>query len=89
MLTITQSELNTYRTQVEGAFLDVELKYTKLNSVGFKGKMDKGDELFIYMYLLREMGNHDYQDETYEAIVGNHDLHRIAHRVNQIRMEVL
>lgn len=89
MLTITQEELDRYRTQVEDTFLDVELKFTKLNSVGYKGKMSMGDELMVYMYLLKEMGNHDFTDDTYTTLVSNYDLYRIVHRANQIRMEIL
>ena len=86
-LTLPLDELKEYRAQAERAFVEVELRYTKLNSVGYKGDMKSGDELMIYMYLLKEMGDNDFQDDTYESLVSNHDVHRIVTRINQLRYD--
>lgn len=84
-MTLTKEELLDYKLQVEQAFVEVELRFTELNDLGYKGDMHEANELMTYYYLINDIVEHDYDDNTYQTIVSNKDLARMMIRVKQLR----
>ena len=70
MSTLTLKELGDYRNFVGRAWLDFELRATKLNNVGSKDSMEEGNELMIYYYLLTQMGDYLFFDNNYKDRTG-------------------
>lgn len=85
--TLTLKELDDYRNFVGRAWLNFELRATKLNNVGSKDSMEEGNELMIYYYLLTQMGDHLFFDNNYKSLVSTRDIANIIKRVNQIKNE--
>ena len=87
-LTLTPKELDRIKCSIEHIFTEVEEVFTRLNAVGSKDSMNRGNELLAYMYLLNELCFPDYQDDTYETLVSNEQIFAMFQRANEIKSTI-
>lgn len=80
-MTIDKERLELVRSEVERIYLDVEYSMSRKNVLmDYRGALDEGTELLVYMTLLNDIDFPNFQDDFYASIVSNRDFDKIYHR---------
>lgn len=79
-LTITAQEVCDIRCRMQDNLLQYEDYMTKVNKFCSKESMSEGNELMMYVELLNDIDEHDFQNDTYVSILSNKDIWKMHNR---------
>lgn len=80
-MTIDKEHVELVRSEVERIYLDVEYNMSRKNVLmDYRGALDEGTELLVYMTLLNDIDFPNFQDDFYASVMSNIDFYKIYHR---------